>query len=283
MNVDTLKSMYVFKAIVELGSFTKAADSLNMSVSSTSKHLSHLEAHIRTKLLHRNNRKQSLTYVGEKYYRECCHALDILEMAKREAQQETIEPQGILKIVAPIWFASPFCTKLFADFNQRYPKIQLSLTLENHFTDLIAGGFDIALRVVNQPQENIIAKQLASIPFTYVATPSYLEKQGKPATIEDLQHHIGLHPSYVTLNIPLPVTHSSSNTVMLYEMAKAGMGVAALPEWLIIDAVESGELIQLFDLHQDTIPLFAAYMDRTFINTKIRVFLDFMSETLSDC
>lgn len=276
--MDTLKSMQVFRAIVEQGSFTKAADVLDISTPMTSKHLSNLENHLQAKLLHRNNRQQSLTEVGKRYYQECCYALDTLEKAKIEAQQGTIEPQGTLKIAAPVWFANAFCANLFAEFSAKYPKIQLSLYLENRFSDLIASGFDVALRVTNNPQDNLIAKPLTVIPFIYVASPQYLQQHGTPENHEELNQHIGILPNYVTIDTPLPTTHTSSNTVMLSEMAKAGMGIAILPEWLITDAVQRGELVQL-SAFGDLFPtLYAAYMNRTFLSVKVRCFLDFLDE-----
>ncbi len=278
--MDTLKSMQVFRAIVEQGSFTKAADLLNISKPMASKHLSNLENHLRAKLLYRNNRQQSLTEIGKRYYQECCYALDTLEKARTEAQQGTIEPQGTLKVTAPVWFANPLCAQVFAKFNAQYPKIRLSLYLENQFSDLIAGGFDIALRVTKAPQDNLIAKPLTRIPFTYVASPQYLAANGTPKNRAALAQHIGILPSYVSIDTPLPCTHTSSNTVMLLEMTKAGMGIAALPEWLITEAVSRGELFKLFALSDSPPTLYAAYMNRKFLSVKVRCFLDFMEKEL---
>lgn len=278
--MNTLKSIQIFRAIVEQGSFTKAADALGISTPMVSKHLSYLEKHLQAKLLHRNNRQQSFTEVGKRYYQECCYVLDTLENAKTQAQQGTIEPQGTLKIAAPVWFANPFCASIFAKFNTCYPKIQLSLHLENQFSDLIAGGFDIALRVTNKPQDNLIVKPLTNLTFSYVASPQYLQQYGAPQNYEALRQHIGILPSYVNIPTELPATHTSSHTVMLLEMAKSSMGIAVLPEWLIAEAVHNKELVKLFPMQVKGQPLrlYAAYMNRTFLSTKVRCFLDFSSK-----
>lgn len=278
--MDTLKSMQVFRAIVEQGSFTKAANMLNISTPMASKHLRNLENHLQAKLLHRNNRKQSLTEVGQQYYHECCYALDTLEKAKTEARQGTAEPQGTLKVAAPVWFANPFFANILAKFNAHYPKIQLSLYLENQFSDLIANGFDVALRVTSTPQDNIIVKPLTSIVFVYAASPAYLAQHGIPNRIENLSQHIGILPNYVQINTPLPATHTSSNTVMLLEMAKANMGIAFLPNWLAKKAVQQGKLVELFVLDKHPPTLYAAYMNRTFLSVKVRRFLDFLGAEL---
>ncbi len=198
------------------------------------------------------------------------------------AQQGTVEPQGRLRIIAPLWFATPYFARLLAEFQALYPQIQLSLDLENRFTDLIAQGYDLALRVVGTPQENLIVKPLIAIPFYYVASPAYLAQHGTPRSEAELATHQGVLPNYTQLGVPLLVNHDSNNTVMLAEMIKAGMGIGALPQWLVDDAVARGELVQLFPLDKAAPMLYAAYMDRAFLSVKIRCFIDFLSERLNE-
>lgn len=278
--MDTLKSMVVFRTIVEQGSFTKTAKQLNMSVAMTSKHLKHLENFVQAKLLNRSNRQQSLTEIGQRYYQECCYALDTLDNARSEAQQHNVEPKGTLKIAAPIWFSVPYFANILADFSHHYPKITLTLNLDNRHTDLIAAGYDVALRVTNKPQDNLIVKPLSVIHFYYVASPDYLTTKGYPKDFDALNQYHGILPNYVGVDTPLNLTHDSNNTVMLLEMAKAGMGVAILPEWLIIDSVQSGELVRLFE-SKNKPTLYAAYMNRDFLSIKVRCLIDFLTARLN--
>ena len=278
--MDTLKSMQVFRCVVEQGSFTKAADIMDMSVAMTSKHLSHLEQQLQAKLLNRNNRRQSLTEVGERYYQECCHALDTLDEARIAAQRGTVEPQGKLRVIAPVWFAMPYFARLLAEFSALYPQIHLSLDLENRFTDLIAQGYDLALRVVGDPQENLIVKPLSTVPFFYFATPEYLKKHGQPQDETQLSNFHGILANDTNVNTSLQHTHDSNNTVMLAEMVKAGMGIGALPEWLVSESVAKGELLRLFGLPDKQPTLYAAYMNREYLSVKIRCFIDFLDEKL---
>ena len=279
--MDTLKSMIVFRAVVEQGSFTKAAEHLNMSVAMTSKHLHHLEQYVQEKLLNRNNRRQSLTEIGQSYYAECCHALDTLANARTVAQLGTVEPQGTLRIIAPVWFATPYFARLLAQFQMLYPQIYLSIDLENRFTDLIAQGYDLALRVIGTPQENLIVKPLTEIPFYYVASPQYLAQHGTPRSAQELSTHQSVLPNYVRMDTPLSERHDSNNTVMLAEMLKAGMGIGILPGWLVQDAQARGELVRLFAFDKQPPMLYAAYMDRAFLSVKIRCFIDFLSESVN--
>lgn len=278
--MDTLKSLQVFCSIVEKGSLTKAGEHLGLSLAMTSKHLQHLESHVQAKLLHRNNRKLSLTDIGEQYYAEAVHALDILNEAKTKAYAGTIFPEGKLRLIAPVWFATPYFVELLAEFQRRYPKIELIVDLENRFTDLIEQGYDLALRVVNTPQDNLIVRKLGDIAFYYVASPTFLHQNGRPKHAQDLANFTGVMPNYTQLNTPLTTFNQSNNTQMLAQMAVAGMGVAILPEWLIQIEIDQGKLEKLFDMPFNHVPIFAVYMNRTFLSTKIRLFIDFLAENL---
>ena len=278
--MDTLKSLQVFKAIVEKGSFTKASEQLNMSLAMTSKHLQHLENHVQAKLLHRNNRNLSLTEVGQQYYAEAIQALELLQDAKSKAQAGSILPEGKLRLVAPLWFATPYFVQLLADFQQLYPKIQLSIDLENRFTDLIAEGYDLALRVVNTPQDNLIVKPLGQIDFYYVASPQFLQQHGTPKHVDELSAYSGILPNYTVMDTPLTKFNDSNNTTMVAQMVMAGMGVGILPEWLIHDAVADGRLVHLWAQKHSSVHLYAVYMNRAFLNSKIRLLMDFLAKRL---
>ena len=278
--MDTLKSLQVFKAIVEKGSFTKASEQLNMSLAMTSKHLQHLENHVQAKLLHRNNRNLSLTEVGQQYYAEAIQALELLQDAKSKAQAGSILPEGKLRLVAPLWFATPYFVQLLADFQQLYPKIQLSIDLENRFTDLIAEGYDLALRVVNTPQDNLIVKPLGQIDFYYVASPQFLQQHGTPKHVDELSAYSGILPNYTVMDTPLTKFNDSNNTTMVAQMVMAGMGVGILPEWLIDEAVADGRLVHLWAQKHSSVHLYAVYMNRAFLNSKIRLLMDFLAERL---
>lgn len=279
--MDTLTSLKVFRAIVEYGSFTQAAEHLNISVPMASKHLTHLENHLQAKLLQRSSRKQNLTDVGQQYYQQCCDALDTLENAKVKAQLGTVEPKGRLKITAPVWFASPFFAELFAKFQAQYPLIQLSLYLENRHIDLIAEGFDLALRITAKPQDNLIVKPLTKIPFHYVCSQSYLDTYGKPDSIDDLINHRGLVANYIPSTNLLSATHDSNNTLLLFELAKAGCGIVFSPKCLTTEAINKGELIELFASQIQPPTLYVAYMNRDYLNVRNRAFIDFLSTELA--
>ena len=149
--MDTLFSLKVFRQVVQSGSFTRAADQLDISTAMASKHVSHLENTIQAKLLHRNSRNLHLTEAGEEYYRQCSYALDTLDTAAQKAAGGADTPQGMLRVTMPLWFAGGNMSAWLAEYRQRYPKVTLDLVLDNRHIDLIAEGFDLALRVSKPP------------------------------------------------------------------------------------------------------------------------------------
>jgi DNA-binding transcriptional LysR family regulator len=286
--MDTLTSMNVFRQVVDLGSFSKAADYLNISPAMASKHLRHLEDCLQAKLLNRSSRHLSLTEIGQNYYHECCHALDILNSARQTAQQGVVNPQGKLKITMPIWLATPHFARILQQYRTLYPQVKLSLYLDNQHSDLISQGFDLALRVDRSLDPNIIVKPLTAIDFYWVAAPHFVEQHGqtaqaKPLDHQDLQHYPAVTPNYTSLDYPVNSIADSDNTLMLKELAVAGVGIANLPEWAMLAELEDGRLVKLFNGEQSQrLKLYAAYMNREHLSAKIRTFIDFLAQKLAE-
>lgn len=275
--MDTLQSMKIFRQIVESGSFSKAADQLDLSVSMVSKHLSHLENYLQAKLLNRTSRKLSLTEVGEHYYQRCIAALDDLEEAKQVVSQGTIHPQGTLKITMPVWFATQKFADLLAEYCRRYPKVNLQLSLDNHHADLVGQGFDLALKVTAHLSENLIVKPITNIAFHWVASPQYLTQFAQQSE-QQWDQHRGLIPTYTHLDQHFTDTIASDNTLMLYQLALAGQGVAYLPSYLCEADIQAGKLQIIPHPANRNHTLYVAYMNRQFMSAKVRSFIDFMAE-----
>ncbi|OBX08087.1 transcriptional regulator [Gallibacterium salpingitidis] len=275
--MDTLQSMKIFRQIVESGSFSKAADQLDLSVSMVSKHLSHLENYLQAKLLNRTSRKLSLTEMGEHYYQRCIAALDDLEEAKQVVSQGTIHPQGTLKITMPVWFATQKFADLLAEYCRRYPKVNLQLSLDNHHADLVGQGFDLALKVTAYLSENLIVKPITNIAFHWVASPQYLTQFAQQSE-QQWDQHRGLIPTYTHLDQHFTDTIASDNTLMLYQLALAGQGVAYLPSYLCEVDIQAGKLQIIPHPANRNHTLYVAYMNRQFMSAKVRSFIDFMAE-----
>ncbi|SMB85027.1 DNA-binding transcriptional regulator, LysR family [Pasteurella testudinis DSM 23072] len=281
--MDTLTSMNVFRQVVDLGSFSKAAEHLAISPAMASKHLRHLEDCLQAKLLNRSSRHLSLTEVGQNYYRECCHALDILDSARQTAQQGVVNPQGTLKITLPIWLATPYFAQILQQYRTLYPEVRLSLYLDNQRTDLIAHGFDLALRVDRSIDPNIIVKPLTEIDFYWVTSPRYFQTLPEPITPQNLERHLAVTPNYTSVDYTVNSVADSNNTMMLKELVVAGMGIACLPEWAMLAELQQGRLIKILNAQKaQTLKLYAAYMNREHLSAKIRTFIDFLAQRLAE-
>lgn len=290
--MDTLLSLKVFRQVVQSGSFTRAADHLGISTAMCSKHVSHLEHSVQAKLLHRNSRKLHLTEAGAHYYRQCCHALETLQAAARQAAGAADQPQGLLRITMPQWFANPRVSSWLAEYRERYSNVSLDLVLSNRHIDLIADGFDLALRVSNTPHPSLIVKPLADIEFPLLASPDYLRRHGTPQTPEQAAQHPAVLPSYVDVS-RITIRHRTTgaeqllhlqsavhcdNTLMVGSLIREGCGIGYQPAWCVHEDLAAGRLVQLLpDYQMTTVRLYAVYIDRTFLSAKVRSFIDFLS------
>ena len=290
--MDTLLSLRVFCEVVRQRSFTRAADKLGISTAMASKHVSHLERHVRAKLLQRSSRSLNLTEAGEAYYRRCAEALDTLDTAAERAAGSAETPQGQLRITMPMWFANAMFCSWLAEYRRRYPQVSLDLILANRKADLIAEGIDLALRVSSDGlPPGLIVRPLAEIPFYLVAAPEHLAEHGTPATPQEAAAHPFVLPSYTDTdsltvsrgrerhNLRPEAAVRSDNTQMTHKMILAGCGLGYLPEWTARRDLENGRLIRLLpDWHIFAATLYAAYPDRTFLSAKVRSFIDFLCE-----
>lgn len=293
--MDTLFSLKVFRQVVQNGSFTRAAEQLNISTAMASKHVSHLENSIKAKLLHRNSRNLHLTEAGEEYYRQCSYALETLDTAAQKAAGGADKPQGMLRVTMPLWFANQLLSGWLVEYRERYPEVTLDLVLDNRHVDLIAEGFDLALRVSKTPSPSLIVKPLSPIEFVLVASPDYIKRHGKPATPEETSQHDAVLPSY-TDQRHVEITHTASgatatlklkpvmltdHTLMVRELVKAGGGIGYQPLLLVRKDLEEGKLVRLLpDYTMINDQLNAAYVDRTFLSAKVRSFIDFIDEKI---
>jgi DNA-binding transcriptional LysR family regulator len=294
--MDTLLSMKVFCQVVESGSFVTAAERLNLSTAMTSKHIMSLERHLGTRLLNRTSRHLSLTAAGTVYYDRCQEILDRLEMAEAAVSRSTVAANGILKISAPVWFANPLFAKVLMEYHDRYPDVLLDLKLSDRMVNLVEEGFDLALRVRHNPIDTVLGRSICRIQFRLVGSPEYLRAHGSPKTHSELSRHIFITYAHrpfgegVFFDTPieretlkLTVSIRCDNTAMLHQAVLASMGLAFLPEWLILDDLTSGrlEVIQLDSALPDAL-LDAVYTSRRYLLPRVKTFIDFLTDRFAD-
>ena len=293
--MDALTSLRVFREVVDAGSFVKAAERLDISTAMTSKHVANLERQLGVRLLHRTTRHLSLTEAGSVYYEQCSEALDILKAAEAAVGVQTAQPQGVLKVTAPGWFANRRFADLLVEYQARYPGVLVDLRLENRFVDLVEEGYDMALRATWEPSPSLIVRPLCKMPFVLVASRAYLDRHGEPRHPDDIARHRLILPTYtniesVTLTGPdgeVVVKNravlKTNDSSMLLQLVHAGMGLAYVPQWMIDQELASGGLVHLLRQYTAFAPsVYAVYTSRKYMTTKVRTFIDFLSESLGD-
>ena len=292
--MDTLTSMRVFKAVAALGSFSGAAGQLDMSPAMATKHVAHLESHLGARLLHRTTRKVSLTEIGRQYLAQCLDGLDLIDAAEASVSQGQDRPSGILKITAPVWLANAMTAQMLARYRETYPGVVLDIQLENRRVDLVADGYDLALRATAEPSPSLIVRALCPVPFYLVAAHDFFPPGGAPRDVQAAQQHGTVMPSYVSLeNVtletpsgrvrmqPKPVMYCSDTNLAL-QCVLAKIGMAFLPAWLVDDHLAQGRLIHVLPDHTFApVMLYAAYSSRRYMTSKVRTFIDFMHTALN--
>ncbi|ERT55042.1 LysR family transcriptional regulator [Alcaligenes sp. RM2] len=293
--MDTIQSLRVFREIVAAGSFAAAAQRLDMSAPMVSKHLANLEKQLGARLLHRSSRRLSLTELGQTYFDYCLQALDTLERGQQALSGSEHQPQGVLRVTAPVWFANRKVAQLLQDYQTRYPEVTLDMSLSNHKVDLVAEGFDLALRVMREPAPHQIARLICPTPFHLVASPEFVAQHGMPRNCAEVMRLPAISPSYLQQpsfeflgpdgpeSLRLNPFMRSDNTNLTYYSALGGAGLAYLPEWLVMDDLESGRLVRLLpDYTEELQQLHAVYASRRYLTPKVRSFIDFLLEELAE-
>mgnify|MGYP002040605856 FL=1 len=204
--MDTFNYMRAFRRIVELGSLAKAAEDLDVSSAGLSKQLRALEAHLGAVLIQRTTRKMSLTDTGAAYYAECCRLLDELDALEKSVKQQSRRVSGRLRVNAPVSFALSVLSPLLARFLHQYPELRLDLAMEDRLVDAVGQGFDVSIRLRAQLDDSsLIARRLASLTQMLCAAPSYLDRRGRPDSVQALRGHdlLSYTPvSYTHLTLP---------------------------------------------------------------------------------
>jgi DNA-binding transcriptional LysR family regulator len=289
--LDRLQGMAVFVRVAEQGSFSTAAQQLGLSKSAVSKHVAALEERLGVRLLNRTTRRLAVTEVGAVYRDYCARVVQEVEEADLTASQHSIEPRGRLKVNAPMTFGFLHLVPLLPEFLARHPALEVELTLDDRIVDLLDEGFDLAVRIGRLADSSLVARRLAGTRFLCVAGPAYLARAGTPATPADLARHNCLRYSYrrqpddwsfsrgtEQVTVRVAGNLQANNGDALRAAARAGLGIVYLPDFIIGDDLESGELIQLLaDWEAPEIPIHAVFPPQRHPSAKLRAFVDFLA------
>jgi DNA-binding transcriptional LysR family regulator len=295
----TLNGMGVLAAVVNSGSFAAAADALDMSPSGVSRAIVRLEGRIGIRLFDRTTRSVALTDEGHRFYQQIAPLLAGLEEAASLAAEGKIAVRGRLRVNVHPFFSRLILGPHLGNFLREYPELQLELATREEQGDLVAEGFDLAIRFGEPKPSTLVARKLLDTRILTVAAPSYIAQHGKPATLDDLatsahnciqfrspesgklftwDFHRGKEKKELRLTGQLIVNDVST----MHTACLAGYGIAQVMELGAEHLLASGQLVNLFPQWPDErFPLYALYPSRNHPPAKTRTFLDFVSSILS--
>lgn len=250
------EAMAIFAKVVELRSFAGAAQELSLSKASVSKAVSRLEERLGTRLFNRTSRRLALTDAGQRPSERAAQLLADGEAAETEALAQSLTPRGLVRFAVPMTFGVKKIAPLLPAFLEQYPEVSIDLHMSDATVDLIGEGFDLALRIARLPDSSLVARRLCPMPRYTVAAPSYLKRHGRPTHPMHLAEHKCFGYAYLST---AGVWHYSNaageqasvrpagqlrvnNGEAVLPAVIAGLGIADLPDFIIADAIASGEV-----------------------------------------
>lgn len=259
MRLPDFEAWAMFACVVEHRSFSAAAEAIGVSKATVSKAVTRLEASLGTTLFHRTSRRLSLTESGRSLAERAQRILAEAQAAEETARDAASAPTGLVRVAAPLAFGVRHVAPVIAEFLALHPGIEIDLHLSDARTDIVAEGFDIALRIAALPDSSLRARRLMGIAAHLVAAPAYLERHGTPRHPADLAHHA----CFAYTNLPSAQAwhfrradgeeaavrvegplRTDSGDAMLPAL-RAGIGIARLPDFIIGDDIASGTLVPI--------------------------------------
>jgi len=284
--------MRVFLRVVEAGSFTAAAQSLNSTTGAMSRALSELEAHLRTRLLNRSTRRLALTTAGERYLKRCRQILADVDTAEEEASCAHERPSGALRMHSFASIGQHYVLPAISRYRAQYPEVTVELTLSQRMPDLFEGSADVSIvGAATLPDSDLVSLPLGTTFSILCASPAYVRAHGTPQTPADLAHHecLILHtPAFPprewvldgpngseTMAVDGPVQVNIAES--LIAAIREGMGIGMVPLYAAIAGLRDGTLVRVlpaFTLQKMTV--YALYPSRKFVDAKTRTWVEFL-------
>lgn len=260
VHYEELPSMALFAEVVRARSFSEAARRTGIAKSAVSKRVAQLEDRLGVRLLTRTTRKLALTGEGALFYEHCDTLLKAADRAVEAVSGASEVARGVVRVNAPVTFSQLHLARAIAGFLLAQPDIEVELSADDRFVDVVESGFDLVVRVTRLTDSSLIAKKLASTRLVVCGAPDYLERRGRPQSPAELAFHSCLHYSLVPFAaewrfrgpdgpfvVPARSGFSSGDGTVLREAARAGLGLAVLPWFMVASAVARGDLETVLD------------------------------------
>lgn len=290
------QEMASFVAVVDEGSFVRAAETAGLSKAAVSRHVNDLEHRLGVRLLHRTTRRLSLTVEGQVFHARCKELLAAVDEAESEISAHSSAPSGLLRVNAPLTFGVLHLAPLWGQFAALYPKVSLDVTLGDRVVDLIDEGYDLGVRIAANSNTLLVSRKLATTRMVLCASPEYLNKHGAPANPGELARHRAIAYTYwstrdeweftgpagpVSVTVNAAIHANNGDTCRL--AALDHQGIILQPTFLVGEDLRRGTLVELMpQFRAIELGIFAIYPTRKFLPLKVRRLVDFLAAAFRD-
>ncbi|MBN3787806.1 LysR family transcriptional regulator [Burkholderia sp. Ac-20353] len=290
--MDRIDAMNAFVRVVEAGTFTKAADTLDLPKATVTRLVQRLEDDLKVRLLHRTTRALTVTPEGALYYERVVRLLADLTDIEASTAHARAKPSGRIRVDTAAAIGTLVLVPALADFYAAYPDVEIELDIGNRRTDLVADGIDCAIRAGGVDEQFLVARQIGSFGFTTCATPVYLEWHGRPASPDQLYDlpTVGMNASRGSRARPFRFSRDGTNSELLLNhklvvndtnaylaAGLAGLGIIQAPTYAVRDAIAAGALVPLLeDWVPQAGPINVIYPPNRYLSAKVRVFIDWV-------
>jgi DNA-binding transcriptional LysR family regulator len=294
--MDRVSAIQVFIRVVETSSFSKAAAELGITQPTATKTVSATESRLGVRLLHRSTRGVTLTEVGTQYYEKCKAIERAIDEAENQAAQVHRGVGGLLRISTSVAFGRRVLVPITLKYMQAHPAVQLDISFEDRYVDLVEQGIDLAIRMGQMSDSSLGARYLGVNPWVMVAAPAYLQQHGSPTRAEDLARHACIVYSSVqgddrwrltapggqSSSVPVKGPVRSNNLSTVLAAASAGMGLSILPRYVARESLAMGAIVPVMTDH--TLPsqeIHAVFPSPKLVPQKVTSFIDHLQRALS--
>lgn len=287
--MDRLTAMRVFVEVVQRGSFTAAAESLDMSRAMATRYVTELEQWLNARLLQRSTRRISLTEAGQGCLLQCKQMLELSSEMKDASGQHDSEPKGQLRVTTSMSFGMAHLAAAVVDYQKLHPQVSVDMLMVDRSVNLIEERIDLAIRISGELDPNLVARRLAPCRSVVCASPEYLRSHGVPASPADLTQHNCLTYSNFgkgqwrfaragqEVEVPVSGNLSANEATVLTQAALAGAGLALQPTYLAGPLIRSGHLSAvLVDWEPPELGIWGVYVSRRHLPVTLRTLLDFL-------
>lgn len=294
--MDKFRVVSLFISVAKAGSFTQAASDAGLTPQAVSKAIRQLEAHVGVRLFHRTTRSLSLTEDGERLYALSHPGLALFDDALEQVRNSRQDAEGVIRVAAPTSVGHALLSPLVAQFQEKFPGIEIEFIYDDHFTDLIQARIDVGFRAGNPPERNLVARKIGDIALLVCASPDYLARHGRPSSVDELMRHRctgfrnpnsgrlipwELHLDGGTVYKDMPAVASFNTVEGEVEAVRAGAGIGQLSRYMIAADLRSGRLVHLLpELVTANGAIYMYYQQRSHMPLRVRCFIDFAAEHL---